>query len=122
MTVAWYRRPRVWLALGVLLVALGVYTATTSPNIAFWDCSEFITTSHILGIPHQPGTPLYVLAGRVFDVLFGSPDVNGPALKTARAVNFMSVLFSALAVMFPQFLEFFAAGRTGAAGCSERWQ
>jgi hypothetical protein len=100
LTVAWYHRPQVWLALGVFLVALGVYQATTSPNIAFWDCGEFITTSHILGIPHQPGTPLYVLAGRVFDILLGSPEVNSPALKTALAVNFMSVLFSALAVMF----------------------
>ena len=99
LSATWYRRPQVWIALGVFLVAVGVYQATTSPDISFWDCGEYITTSHILGIPHQPGTPLYVLMGRVFDIVLGSPDVDGPAFKTAAAVNFMSVLFSALALM-----------------------
>ena len=100
MTRKWYQRPQVWIALVVFLVSLVVYRATTSPNISFWDCGEFITTSHILGIPHQPGTPLYVLVGRCFDIVFGSPDITKPALKTAPAVNFMSGFFSALAVMF----------------------
>ncbi|MFH1843866.1 MAG: DUF2723 domain-containing protein [bacterium] len=99
MTATWYRRPRVWIALGVFLLAIVVYQNTTSPSISFWDCGEYITTSHIIGIPHQPGTPLYVLVGRCFDILLGSPGVDGPALETARAVNFMSALFSALALM-----------------------
>ena len=100
MTRNWYRRPRVWIALGIFVLTLIVYQLTVSPSISFWDCGEYISTSHILGIPHQPGTPLYVLMGRCFDILLGSPDINQPAFKTAAAVNFMSSLFSALAVMF----------------------
>jgi hypothetical protein len=92
-------RPRIIIAIGVFLLGLGVYRATSSPTINFWDCGEFITTSHILGIPHQPGTPLYVLMGRVFDILLGHPDLNTPSFSTAPAVNFMSILFSALALM-----------------------
>jgi len=86
--------------LGVFALALGVYVATMGPTIDFWDCGEFITTSHIVGVPHQPGTPLYVLVGRIFDIVFGSADLESPSLRTAWAVNFMSGFFSALAVMF----------------------
>ena len=70
------------------------------PTTDFWDCGEFITTSHIVGVPHQPGTPLYVLVGRVFDIVLGDADITQPAYNTARAINFMSAFFSALAVMF----------------------
>jgi len=42
-----------------------VYTLTVTPSIPFWDSGEYIATSFILGIPHPPGTPLYVLIGRL---------------------------------------------------------
>ncbi len=93
-------RPQVLVAMGVFLVVLGVYTATMGPTTNFWDCGEFITSSHIVGVPHQPGTPLYVLVGRVFDVLSGHGDLDQPSFGTARALNFMSGFFSALAVVF----------------------
>ena len=99
MASRWLRRPDNLLALAVLLLALGVYTATLGPTIDFWDCGEFVTTSHIVGVPHQPGTPLYVLVGRVFDMVLGQPDLEQPSLRTAWAVNFMSAVFSSLAVM-----------------------
>ncbi|HPF71949.1 MAG TPA: DUF2723 domain-containing protein, partial [Candidatus Krumholzibacteria bacterium] len=95
----WLRRPHVLIAAGVFILSLAVYTATLGPTTDFWDCGEFITTSHIVGIPHQPGTPLYVLVGRVFDVILGNADITKPAMRTAWALNFMSAFFSALAVM-----------------------
>jgi tetratricopeptide (TPR) repeat protein len=87
-------------ASGVFVLALGVYVATLGPTIDFWDCAEYVTVSHIVGVPHQPGTPLYVLVGRVFDIVLGSADITRPSLHTAWAVNFMSAFFSALAVLF----------------------
>ncbi len=98
MTHKWFRRPQVLIALGVFVVSLSVYVRTLAPTISFWDCGEFITCSHIVGIPHQPGTPLYVLVGRVFDIIFGSSGLDTPAMRTAWAVNFMSAVFSALAI------------------------
>jgi hypothetical protein len=95
----WYLRPQVLVAAGIFVLTLAVYAVTLGPTTDFWDCGEFITTSHIVGVPHQPGTPLYVLVGRVFDVLLGNPDLEQPALRTAWAINFMSAFFSALAVM-----------------------
>jgi len=89
----WLRRPGTLCALGSFLLALVVYARTMAPTISFWDCGEYITTAHILGVPHQPGTPLYVIMGRFFDLLLA------PLLSTAVAINFMSAFFSALGVM-----------------------
>jgi tetratricopeptide (TPR) repeat protein len=76
----------------VFLSTLAVYAITVTPSIPFWDSGEFIATSHLLGIPHPPGTPLYVLIGRLFAMLpFGNVEWQ---------VNFLSALASALAVLF----------------------
>jgi len=90
----WIRKPTTLISAGVFLLALTVYGLTLPSTLCFWDCGEYITTSHILGIPHQPGTPLYVLVGRCFDIVLSG------IMDTAQAVNFMSAFFSALAVMF----------------------
>ena len=95
----WLRRPQILISCGLFLVTLGVYIATLNPTTPFWDAGEFITTSHIVGVPHQPGTPMYVLVGRVFDIIFGSADITTASMQTAWAVNFMSAFFSSLAVV-----------------------
>jgi hypothetical protein len=76
----------------VFLVALLVYTITCTTSCPWWDSGEFIATSHVLGIPHPPGTPLYVLIGRLFALL--------PFATVAYRVNWLSALASALAVLF----------------------
>jgi len=80
------------LALLVFVVCFVAYLLTMAATVSFWDSGEFIATSYILGIPHSPGTPLYVLVGRIFTML-------PLPLTVAQKVNFLSVLFSALAVV-----------------------
>jgi len=77
---------------GVFLTALAVYTITCTTSCPWWDSGEFIATSQVLGIPHPPGTPLYVLLGRLFALL--------PFGTVAYRVNWLSALASALAVLF----------------------
>ena len=77
---------------GVFLITLGLYAKTMAPTVAFWDTGEFISCSFILGVPHPPGSPLYVLLGRLFSMV--------PIGSVAARVTFMSVLSSALAVLF----------------------
>lgn len=84
-------------ALGVGIFVFAIYWITLSPDVSFWDAGEFIATSYSLGIPHPPGTPLYVLMGRFFSLLFHSAfGVASPA----QAVNLLSALPSAIAAVF----------------------
>ncbi|SVB13125.1 uncharacterized protein METZ01_LOCUS165979, partial [marine metagenome] len=75
------------------LFSLIVYIMTMAPTTSFWDCGEFIATSVIMGVPHPPGTPFYLLLGNFFSQLPTFNDIG------AR-VNLISPLFSAFAVMF----------------------
>ena len=83
--------PYLWA--GVTALAIGIlYAVTLSPNTAFWDTSEYIATAHILGIPHQPGNPLFVVLARTWEILlapFG--------LSTAVRINLFSAVMSSLA-------------------------
>lgn len=50
-------------ALVVGVVLLVVYVSTGAPALTFWDAGEFATAIGTFGIPHPPGTPLYVALG-----------------------------------------------------------
>ncbi len=74
---------------GLLLFA--VYAATAAPGLTFWDAGEFIAAAHVFGIPHPPGTPLFVAAGRSWTLMLGG------LLGVARASNLLSSACTAMA-------------------------
>src|SRR5207248_6700662 len=76
-----------WIA-GALLFA--VYLSSLAPDVTFWDAGEFIAAAHSLGIPHPPGTPLFVLLLNVWAKLFFF-------LPYAVRTNFFSAAVTALA-------------------------
>jgi tetratricopeptide (TPR) repeat protein len=81
------------IGLAVFLISLIVYGMTVASTTSYWDCGEFITCAHILGVPHPPGAPLYILVGRLFTLLPFFEDIG-------LRVNIISVLVSAFTVMF----------------------
>ena len=79
----------------VFFVATAVYALTVEPTASFWDSGEYIATSYTLGVPHAPGAPFYLLAGRLFSFLsFGDP------LRVAYWINMLSVLCSSFTILF----------------------
>ncbi|MEO0008988.1 MAG: DUF2723 domain-containing protein [candidate division WOR-3 bacterium] len=72
----------------VFLVVLGVYLYSVAPTASFWDCAELIAVSYIAGIPHPPGTPLFVMLGRIFTMLPIGREI-------AFRVNLIPALFGA---------------------------
>ena len=77
----------------VFIVSTLVYLRTIAPTTSFWDCGEFIACSYILGVPHPPGAPLYILIGRIFSMIPFAEDIG-------LRVNMISALSSSLTVMF----------------------
>ena len=86
-----YRPP--YLAAGIAALAVwALYAITLAPTTAFWDTSEYIATAHILGIPHPPGNPTFVVLARAWELLlapFG--------LSVAARINLFSATMGALA-------------------------
>ena len=76
----------------ILALSFLVYLLTMADTVPYWDSGEFIATSYTLGVPHPPGSPLFLIIGRIFSMIPFSPDI-------AFRVNLISVFVSALAVM-----------------------
>lgn len=88
-------RPAYAHAAGAALAALTLYVLTLAPSTWFWDTSEYIATAHILGIPHPPGNPLFVVVGKFWTLLLA---VTG--LPIAVRVNLFAAATSAAATGF----------------------
>lgn len=66
-----------------------IYILTLAPTVTFWDAGEFIAAAKVLGIPHPPGTPLFVMMAHVWAHLV-------PIGEFAVRTNLLSALMSAL--------------------------
>jgi hypothetical protein len=75
------------------LVTFLLYVVTLAPTTSMWDTSEYIAAAYVLGLPHPPGNPFFVLIGRVFSILPIAPSV-------AMRINVLAALSSAVSAMF----------------------
>ena len=46
-----------------------IYLASLAPGVTFWDAGEFASAVESFGIPHPPGTPLFILVARAWRLL-----------------------------------------------------
>ncbi|MEO0140485.1 MAG: DUF2723 domain-containing protein [candidate division WOR-3 bacterium] len=91
-----------WTLFGLItLFVFAVYFQTTAPTVVFWDVGEFLAAAHILGVPHPPGTPLYVILCKFFDILplplaFIYRLINGvPAVESVLRMTFVPIAMGA---------------------------
>ena len=84
--------PYLW-ATAAGLAVLGLYVFSLAPTTAFWDTSEYIAAAKVLGIPHPPGNPLFVLMAHVFGLLPLAPTY-------AERINLFAAVTSAAAAGF----------------------
>lgn len=82
----------------VFIFTFIIYRLTVQPTLSYWDCGEFIACSYILGIPHPPGFPLFILIGRIFSILPMAADI-------CLRVNLLSVVSSSAAACFGYLLN-----------------
>ena len=95
---------------GTLVFAL--YALTLAPSTAMWDTSEYLAAAYVLGLPHPPGNPLFVLIGRVFAVL------PIPGASVAVKINLLAALCSAISAA----MWFLITERVLVAWLTRRWQ
>jgi transmembrane protein TMEM260 (protein O-mannosyltransferase) len=84
--------PYGWAAL-ISLVVFIIYLATLAPTTAFWDTSEYIAAAKVLGIPHPPGNPLFIILAHSFGLL-------PLAASYAVRINLFAAVTSAAAAGF----------------------
>src|ERR1051325_11625620 len=82
-------RLRYGTAAGLSLAIFALYLVTLAPSAAMWDAGEYLAAAKSLGVPHQPGNPLYVLIAHVAGMLPLSPSY-------AIRVNLLAALASAV--------------------------
>jgi hypothetical protein len=75
----------------VFILFTAVYGLTLCPAVFWWDSGELIANIAVLGIPHRPGFPIYVLLGKLFSLL--------PFWTMAFKVNLLSSLFASFSLV-----------------------
>ena len=79
------------------IVTLIVYSMTAQPNVPFWDCGEFTAASTWQQVPHPPGAPLFLMLGRLFQIIIPFGDLGW-------RVNMVSVVATAFSVWLLYFI------------------
>ena len=77
----------------VALAGLVLYVATLAPTTQFWDTPEYIAAAYVLGIPHPPGNPLFVILAHTWGLI---PWMHGYAAR----INLFAAVTSALSAGF----------------------
>jgi hypothetical protein len=86
-------RPSYLAAFVASLAVFGLYLLTLGPSTAMWDTSEYIAAAYVVGLPHPPGNPMFVLLGRFFTLL-------PIAESIAARVNILAAVCSAASAGF----------------------
>jgi hypothetical protein len=85
----------------IFIMTFSIYLLTMCPTIYWEDSAAFSAAHSVLGIPHSPGFPVYVLLGRIFSLV--------PIENRAFRSNLMSTFWGSLSlvILYLLMLELF---------------
>jgi hypothetical protein len=85
------------------VISFVLYLVTLAPTVTFEDSGELAAAAYNLGVPHEPGYPLWTMLGWAFTHL--------PIGDVAYRLNLMSAFFSALGAALVALAVLVVAGR-----------
>ncbi len=100
------RRRAAIVALVPFVAAMAAFSFTVAPSIYPGDSPEFTAAAHVLGVPHPPGYPHYVVLGKIAGFL--------PLGNAAFRLNLLSALGTAAASSVFALLAFRLTGLASA--------
>lgn len=95
------------------VVLLVVYGLTLARDTTFWDAGEFIASASDFGIPHPPGTPLYVMLLRSALLVLGAVGVPAAVATTLVSAGATAMACALGAAMLARATGDRAAGVAG---------
>src|SRR3954468_4751004 len=105
-----YRPSYIHAAIAATLVFV-LYLLTLAPSVEMWDTGEYMAATKVLGLPHPPGNPFFMLLGHAF------ASIPLP-LSYAGRINLLAALASACSAGF----WFLATERVASRWMETRWQ
>jgi len=77
----------------LFLINFSIYIFTQFPTVApYRDSGEMLCVIHTFGVAHSPGYPLYILLGKIFEILI-------PFGNTGYKINLLSGIFTSLCLV-----------------------
>lgn len=114
--------PRVSAGVAGAAVLIVAYALTLAPDVTFWDAGEFIAAAHSLGVPHPPGTPLFILAIHVWaKLLFFLPYAVATNLFSAAATACSAAIMARIVQRATGSWHMAVAAAVTAGGMSSVW-
>ncbi len=74
------------------LVNFILYLMTLAPSVTFEDSGELIAAAYGMGVPHEPGYPLFTMLGKIFTLI--------PIGSIAFRLNMMSAFLTSCSTLF----------------------
>ncbi|MBI2890796.1 MAG: DUF2723 domain-containing protein [Nitrospirae bacterium] len=88
-----FRSPTTWLALAVYAGALTHYLVNATPDVTSMDSGELIAGTHVFGTLHGMGYHLYVLAGKLIELIpLGNISFRIVVLNAVTGAAVMAIL------------------------------
>ena len=96
-------------------VAFVTYALTVEPGVPTGDSGDLISSAYVLGVPHPPGYPLYMLLGYLAMLLPG----GSPALQMNLLSGFLDAI--AVSLVFLVVYRLITVGPNGERVTAKRW-